>query len=198
MESVTKLISKVNAIVRFPAGCVYQKAVDARNRLKEFAEMNLNESAREYGLMLHDADFNEDGSAKLLHAHMVFTLKHRKRKGTIINDLSKFFEVSKPSIVVESYSSFTGSFQYLVHLHNPEKAQYDANMIITNFSEDEVTSIMEEKASSLPDFEALYAIVQNAPMLQDVIKTLGIGVYQRYRMTILDLWRLTHGDRTIV
>lgn len=197
MESVTKLMTKINCVVRFPDGSTLSAPKEVKLALKDFEEMFLKENAREYGMICHDHDFNDDGSRKILHAHLVFTLKKRVRKATLINRISGFFDVNKPSVVIESYSSFVGSFQYLIHYHDPDKAQYDPSEIVSNFSEDEIASIMEEKSSSLPDFDALYAIVQNAPMLQDVIKNLGIGVYQRYRATILDLWRLTHGERTI-
>lgn len=197
MESVTKLMTKINCIVRFPDGSTLNLPKEVKAALKDFEEMYLKENAREYGIICHDRDFNDDGSRKILHAHLVFTLKKRVRKGTLVNRVAGFFQVNKPSVVIESYSSFVGSFQYLIHYHNPDKAQYDSSEIISNFDEDEIASILEEKSSSLPDFEALYAIVQNSPMLQDVIKSVGIGVYQRYRATILDLWRLTHGERTI-
>ena len=181
-ESISKLITKVNAVIDF-------KDFDENKVRACFPNLKkyLDDFASVYGFIFHNLDVLPTGTLKTYHIHAVFTLKKRKRISTIINDLANACDVSTFAVTVESMTSFEGSFQYLLHKNNPEKFQYPVSDIVTNMEADEVEVMLDARSVGVGFAEIKAICIASTDML-DVIERLGIGVYQHYRATVRDIW----------
>lgn len=73
---------------------------------------------------LHDMDVNADGERKKAHYHVVFSYRGNKSFEQI-DEIAR----SLHSPVPQRVNSLTGAVRYLVHLDNPEKAQYETKDI---------------------------------------------------------------------
>lgn len=74
---------------------------------------------------LHDKDINGDGTPKKPHWHVLLLFDG-------VKSFDQVLEVTKPTngtIPIKCLSA-EGSVRYWAHLDNPEKAQYDKNLII--------------------------------------------------------------------
>lgn len=181
---ITKQIRKVNAVIDF-------KDYNSDNVKAVFDPLKayLDVQADVYGFIFHDRDALEDGKMKTYHIHAVFNLKKKKRISTIINDLADACSVGCFAVTVKPMTSFEGSFQYLIHKHDPDKYQYSIDDVITNLAEDERDTILEAESTSL-GFAEIKAICLASCDMLEVIERVGIGTYQHYRATINDIWNL--------
>lgn len=154
----------------------------------------LNENSEIYGAILHDKDFTEDGEKKTPHIHAVFELKAVRgvRLGTTLNKICECLRVLPDAVTIEKYTSFEGSFQYLIHKNNPEKYQYDKSAIRSNMDAEDVTNYLDAVTNAF-DFDAWNRICKESRALPDVIKKVGLSYYNMYRSTICDLFRSYHG-----
>lgn len=76
---------------------------------------------------LHDRDLDEDGNAKKPHYHLLMrfaSLKSQLQVQIILNEITDV----QPVII----SNLTQYGRYLLHLDNPEKAQYNKEDVISN------------------------------------------------------------------
>lgn len=184
-EAITKQITKVNLIVSL--GDFKDKEKDKLAEL--VAYLNLN--AVMYGAILHDKDVKENGESKIPHLHAVYTIPKRKRISTIINEVADSLGCKCLAVTVESFTSFEGSFQYLTHKNDKDKYQYPRSDVKSNLSGDELNLVYESDTSVL-DFERLRSICEKASSLLDVISIIGLGAYQHYRASVIDVWRIVH------
>lgn len=189
-ESITSQVKKANCIIDFDT--FDPKLVRSKFApLKEYCDTNCNE----YGFIFHDRDIIEKtGKVKTYHIHAVLTLKKKKRISTIINSLADVCSVNPMAVTVKKMTSFEGSFQYLTHKNDPDKYQYGLDEVITNLDEDEVDIIMNARSAGI-GYPELYGICLGADSLLEVIEKVGIGVYQHYRSTIIDIWNLINQAR---
>lgn len=162
-------------------------------RLKALKAM-LDERAQIYGIALHDKDFNEDGTRKGLHAHACFVLKKRARVSTILNQIGKHMGVDNLAITIERTQNFAGAFQYLIHRNKPNKHQYPLDVIQTNLSKEEIDIYMDMSTTTALTFEDLKKIILTCTDMLDVIQMVGIQYYQKYHITIVDMWNLVHKE----
>lgn len=88
----------------------------------------------QWAYCLHDKDVNEEtGEAKKAHYHWVGSVKNPVQVTTISN------AIGVPSNYIEfvrkkgNTDNWKGAVRYLVHASNPEKYQYDAQTVVTNF-----------------------------------------------------------------
>ena len=154
----------------------------------------LDEKARIYGIAVHDKDFNEDGTRKGLHCHACWEMKKRTRVSTVINQVSKRMGVDTFAVTVERTATFAGAFQYLIHKGKPNKHQYPYDIIVTNLTKEEGDIYMEMSTTTAITFDDLKRIILQCTNMLDVIEMVGVQYYQRYHVTIMDMWNLVHKE----
>lgn len=77
--------------------------------------------------VLHDKDFNDDGTPKKAHYHVYGKLDTPRNPQSVANSLC----VGVASL--RAVSSWRGAVRYTVHLDNPDKYQYSVDDVVSNF-----------------------------------------------------------------
>lgn len=152
---------------------------------------------KDYAIILHNRDINELGEPKTPHIHFVYLNGKTKKKSTWINAISNALGVSTLAVSLESYSSFEAVFQYLIHKNNPEKAQYSPDEIVTSIGQDEIEQYLSS-SSVVANLDYFVGVVAKSDTLLDVMREIGIGLYQHYRKAIVDIWMLVKGNTNYV
>lgn len=152
---------------------------------------------KDYAIILHNRDINELGEPKTPHIHFVYLNGKTKKKSTWINAISNALGVSTLAVSLESYSSFEAVFQYLIHKNNPEKAQYSPDEIVTSIGQDEIEQYLSS-TSVVANLDYFVGVVAKSDTLLDVMREIGIGLYQHYRKAIVDIWMLVKGNTNYV
>lgn len=88
----------------------------------------LKSKFKEWAYCLHDSDINDDGELKKPHIHWVGRGDPRT-----LSAVAKFLCLKENE--VELGKNFKALIQYLIHLNNPEKAQYSIEDVVTNISD---------------------------------------------------------------
>lgn len=185
MSTLTTQTKKVCGIVSL--GCV-PDGVDIRlTMLKDFLE----DVSEVYAFILHNQDFSDDGSLATPHLHFVFKSKKRHALSWFMNRIADKLEVSVMAVSIDSYSSFDGCVQYLVHKNNPDKYQYPDDWIHSNLPRDELRLILESTNTGV-DFDSWLDLCKRSRSLLDVIQAVSIPIYNLYQRTIKDMFALTH------
>lgn len=83
---------------------------------------------KEWAYCLHDSDVNDEGELKKPHIHWVGRGDPRT-----LSAVAKFLGLKENE--VELGKNFKALIQYLIHLNNPEKAQYSIESVVTNISD---------------------------------------------------------------
>lgn len=81
----------------------------------------------EFACITHDADLDATGKPKKVHVHWLGRLTNP----TTISGIAS--RTTLPSHDIEGGKSFKALVRYLVHLDDPDKAQYDPSAVIANF-----------------------------------------------------------------
>ena len=148
-----------------------------------------------YAFISHKQDIDPiTGIVIPIHYHIVLNAKDkRKRLATHLEDLRSFFGFkNNDGIEIDKYRSYESALQYLIHKNDPQKTQHTSDEIITNIDKGELATLLTCDETII-SFELILALVHNSSRLTDVIRSLGISNYQRYRATILDIWREEKG-----
>lgn len=77
--------------------------------------------------ILHDKDFNDDGTSKKAHYHVYGKLDTPRNPQSVANALG----VGVASL--RAVSSWRGAVRYTVHLDHPVKHQYSVDDVVANF-----------------------------------------------------------------
>lgn len=85
----------------------------------------LKSKFKEWAYCLHDSDVNDEGELKKPHIHWVGRGDPRT-----LSAVAKFLGLKENE--VELGKNFKALIQYLIHLNNPEKAQYSIENVVTN------------------------------------------------------------------
>lgn len=158
-------------------------------KIKEYCETFGNE----YAFIEHTQDVDPlTGVVIPVHYHIVLNSKdNRKRISTHLNDLASFFGFKDCNgVEMDKYRSYESALQYLIHKNDKQKTQHDINEIVTNIDGDELKTYISLDTFTM-SFELIYSVCLNARNIIDVIRSLGISNYQRYRATIWDIWEET-------
>lgn len=161
------------------------KEID-KNKLKSYCEKYGNE----FAFISHDNDIDSvTGLVIPIHYHIVMNAKDkRKRLSTHLEDLRAFFNFKDNNgIEIDKYRTWENALQYLIHKNNKEKTQHDFNEIITNIDKDELKTYLSCDTFVI-SFDLIYSTCLSSKNIVDVIRSLGISNYQRYRATIWDIW----------
>lgn len=149
---------------------------------KERLDLLLKENLsliRRYCYILHDRDFHLDGSPKEPHIHLWISFINKKSLRQLIDMLYVELEDgSKPNTLDELCDNNFVAQRYLLHLDNPEKAQYDIDEIVS-FNVD-LSNIFEVTSKGLCwEIDALSMLV-NGESKFDVAKKYGRDFIYHY------------------
>lgn len=181
--AISALIQHVNGIISLKG-----KESDFIGLVERYLKIILDENANLYGFILHDKDMDEDGRIKTPHIHFVADMKKRIRVSTLINKIAKACDLDTLAITIDRYTSFEGSFQYLIHQNSPDKFHYDIEKVTTNVPEDDIDLILDATTSVL-DYEELKSACRDANDIMDVIDRIGLSAYKSYRQVVIDVFQ---------
>lgn len=153
------------------------------------------ESLSKYGFLyyaiLHDKDKDSNGVLIRNHLHVVIVSSKRLRVKQLITLLADGFSTNDENIQVQEVISLAGSIQYLIHLNNKEKYQYDKSFILTNDHDNLEGYLLEQATIEKLTTKGLldYILVQKISRI-DLIQSIGIGAYTHYHKVIDELYEL--------
>ena len=168
-------------------------------RKNESIDVNKIESylrcvANEYAFIEHKCDIDPiTGTFIGVHYHIWYNAKKKSQQLVkILNDWCDYLGFDNNNgVEIEKYSSTELCIQYLIHKNNPEKTQHKIDEIITNLDKDLLNTYLTCDVSSIT-FDFVYSLCLSSNNILEVIKSIGISNYQRYRATIWDLWNELH------
>lgn len=76
---------------------------------------------------LHDSDVDDLGNLKKPHYHCILLTEHRIGYSTALNILADF---GASVSTVQAINIFSSYCRYMIHMDNPEKAQYDPDEVL--------------------------------------------------------------------
>ena len=127
LENKTKKIAVVVSLRERDYSWAYNKLCELNNIFNE--EFDCWSSA------IHDKDLilHDDGTTELktLHVHF-FGIGATKRLLTYLNQFAVWFECSTLAVSIQPMKDFTLSTQYLIHLNDLDKYQYDKSIIFSS------------------------------------------------------------------
>lgn len=88
------------------------------------------EISKYYYIILHNSDCDENGELKKEHFHILMTFGAPLQLNTVFNKFNDLEKLQTNSF--EIIRNIHGSKRYLVHIDNPEKFQYNADLVSTN------------------------------------------------------------------
>lgn len=182
MASLDTQTKYVRAVINFPISSSLA-----------FACENLARRGYRYASIVHDCDTKEDGTLKTPHIHVVIEAQKRARLGTTLIRLADDFGVNENQVSVQSYDDFAFEVQYLIHKNNPDKFQYDKCLIMSNLSEEDINSLLDQEVAPKLTIQDLIAICSSCKSRVEIASKLGLGNYTMYRNTINDLLKDIHG-----
>lgn len=148
-----------------------------------------NESIVFYAFILHDNDIEEDGSTKRKHYHLVIHLNNPYSKTTILNDIASKLFINKECISARVCKDIVLSTQYLIHMNDKDKYQYQVLEIWTNDTNEEFKMLYDSVSSYDIDIDYLIELVNKSHDLSTIYKELGLKRARTYRGIIMDLWK---------
>lgn len=130
------------------------------------------------------AFIKHDKEDKLPHVHLVLTFAKRKRGQRVLNMLSQSLSLSfSDSLSVEVAEDLGACVQYLIHKNDPDKFQYDASLIVTNFSKEVLSSLLES-AASLDAYALRDICIAKEGDLIEIAQEIGLQAFSRHRYLI--------------
>lgn len=151
-----------------------------------------------WGLIVHDADLDENCDPVNPHIHFAYhiTDKNSVRLSTELNSLSKALGVDTLAVSIGKNKSFEYAFQYFIHKPYPEKHQYPKEHIVTNLDVDTLQMYLDADVKNINE-EYLIEVVARAYTKSDIVRTIGLYYYRVYRGIICDLWNEFHEVREV-
>lgn len=158
----------------------------SKDKIKEYCTTYGNE----YAFIEHTCDIDPITGEKIpVHYHIVMNAKEkRQRLSTHLDNLSSFFGFKDNNgIEIDKYRSYESALQYLIHKNDSQKTQHSINEIVTNIDKEELKTYITLDTFTI-SFELVLSVCHNSNNIIDVIRSLGLSNYQRYRATIWDIW----------
>ena len=153
---------------------------------------------RSYAFAYHDKDVYTEhdckgdtsliGNPKKPHTHFIIRLYNGSNLSTILNWFSgnNRFDIDgiEQNTLCECCLDYRSMYRYLLHLDNPEKYQYNSDVIVTNNSDDFTSEVDCDNT-----YLALEYMLQGVPLVE-IAKKFGrdfIYHYSSYRLLIDDI-----------
>lgn len=118
-----------------------------------------------YYHIIHDKDVLDNGELKTPHIHLLVELLTRQRKSTIINRLSKYSNIPSNCVSVDECRNISKSAQYLIHMNDKDKYQYEKSLIETN-DEERLKYLLTSNEKTAITTDELFDIVDNAKSIR--------------------------------
>lgn len=83
---------------------------------------------KNYAWILHDKDVKEDGSPKEPHIHLVVVYTNARTLSAVRADFAQYEQNTMSEYCID----LEGAYDYLLHKRNPEKYQYEKDLVHTN------------------------------------------------------------------
>lgn len=146
-----------------------------------------------YGLIyyacLHDKDKEENGNLKRAHLHVVICSMKRLRVKQVIRYFEEIAQTNFENIQVDECISLVYCVQYLLHLNDVNKHQYDRKELLSNKSNEADALLIETPKANELTTQTLMDLIFTARVSRlELINAIGIGKYQHYRQTINDIY----------
>lgn len=138
--------------------------------------------------ILHDMDKKDNGELKTKHIHAVMELPSRVRKSSLLRWLSVGLQINANQISIEDVKNISRIVQYLIHMNDKDKYQYDKKNIETN-DDERLKYLLTTCEKSTLSTEELFDIIDNARNVRELIKKIGIDMYMKYGRVIDLLWK---------
>lgn len=174
-------------------------------KIIEFEQFFIDEGAESYSLIVHDKDIEFDkverqvlengeiveiNPLKTPHIHFVAVFPSQKRgvyMTTWINKIAKALSVDVRAVTLDRLTSEDGAIQYLIHKKNPDKWHYAIEEIVSSYSLEDLKIIMEREVQSY-SLDLVLTMIDSSSTLRELIKKIGLKVYEGHRNVIRDLW----------
>ncbi len=138
----------------------------------EYIKNNYN-----YAYIIHNKDTDDDGVVKKEHIHTIIMFENAKEMKTVAKELN--IEQNR----IEKIKSLKYMIRYLIHLDQPEKAQYDIKEIKTNLKD--IAKYFKtqsfEQQEMLKILEYIYSIDSYIYYYQVLEYVLNNNYYSTYR-----------------
>lgn len=158
------------------------------NKIKNFG-FNM---CRKYAFIYHDKDKLEDESDKTPHYHLIAVLPHRVRKSTLLNYLQFYLEIEITLISAKPIKQLYLAIQYLTHMNDREKYQYNKIMIKGNFTARELKNYENGVCEKEINEELLIESIKVSETKSDLLMRIGIKAFRKYVQIINTLWYEYH------
>jgi hypothetical protein len=130
----------------------------------------------------HDKDFTEEGELKKAHWHLLLSFETKKSLSLI----AKVLQIEEN--LIECVNNYKSLERYLIHLDNPDKAQYQPSDVVSNYDyEVQVFSTTESILQFLIEKCEEYTSIKEFNLM---VMKLGIDymkVYKAYYSMIKDV-----------
>lgn len=103
---------------------IYQILGSVNNEQQFPQIINALTNCRYYAYIYHDSDVDSDGNVKKKHLHFVAEDRHTLKRW------AEHFGL--PENMIEICHNWRSANRYLIHIDDPEKAQYSAKNVFTN------------------------------------------------------------------
>lgn len=135
----------------------------------------------------HDKDIDNYGNLKTMHYHLILLFVGNYRIKTIINLLIDLFHCNENQISIEKCSNVASQVQYLIHLNDIDKYQYDRKDIVSN-NYDLLNNYLKT-LSNINDVNELIklCLIYKNPL--ELMRIIGIDNYKKYRVVISDIYK---------
>lgn len=138
----------------------------------------------QYITILHDKDIDNCGMLKNPHYHLVVKLEERTRAKTFLNKLSNILQCDTVNIQIDECFDYIASIQYLLHLNNKDKYQYDINAITTNVDFELLESYLSSNVNIELTADLLIKFVESGYSKTEILKKIGLTKFNLYYKVI--------------
>lgn len=156
-----------------PSGLSCKKVLDSLNGIFPFI-----------AIIKHDEDYNDDGTKKTEHFHLILETK-RVRKSTLIKQLSKLLNLPENCISSKEIINFRKAVRYITHIDYEDKTLYPMWMVYTN-DQKYLDSFFTEKIENLC-VEKLIEVVKAERTTSKILMKIGMEEYKKWATIIRDL-----------
>lgn len=175
LENATKKIAVVISLRERDYAWAYSKLCELNNTFNEEFEC--------WSSAIHDKDTttNSEGEVvpKTLHIHF-FGIGKRKKLLTYLNQFAIWFEVSNLAVSIQAMKDFTSSTQYLIHLNDLDKYQYDRSIIISSLNKEDLNRLLDEYIQTSFNEDKLIFYLGTSSNMVELIKRCGLVNFKNY------------------
>lgn len=135
---------------------------------------------KQYALIVHDKDKNDDGSFKDKHFHIVVTLKNQMTDIQISNIMK-----IETQYINKIKTTTRKAFEYLIHKNDLNKFQYDIDSVVSNFDYKEFIEKETKKDNEIKILDNLLEKIENGDIKEyNITDYFNQSMYIKYNKQI--------------